>query len=101
MNVIAHQTRLTSENVLDIIAGYDVIIAWSPYTGPLFRGVASNPWGGGILQDALCGLAGIGAFALGEHHGEVRGEIAVAGVPGTLERTKAEKPRPGNDRPRT
>lgn len=35
-------------------AGYDVLILWSPYTGPVFRGVAINPWGGGILQDALC-----------------------------------------------
>jgi hypothetical protein len=35
-------------------AGYDVIIGWSPYTGPIFRGLASNPFGGGALYEWMC-----------------------------------------------
>lgn len=36
-------------------AGYDVVIVWSPYTGPIFRGVAIDETGGGLLAQ-LCPL---------------------------------------------
>ena len=35
-------------------AGYDVIIAWAPYTGPHFRGVAITAFGAGPLYNTLC-----------------------------------------------
>ena len=38
-----------------------------------------------LLEHALGRLPGIGALALGEHHGEVGREVAVAGVAGPLE----------------
>jgi len=30
-------------------AGYDVLVVWAPYTGPIFRGAASSFFGGGAL----------------------------------------------------
>lgn len=35
-------------------AGYDVIIVWAPYTGPIFRGLASDSTGGGVICGPLC-----------------------------------------------
>lgn len=34
--------------------GYDVIIVWSPYTGPVFRGLAADYFGGGPLCTRFC-----------------------------------------------
>lgn len=42
-------------------AGYDVIIVWAPYTGPIFRGLASDFTGGGFCAYA-CFLPGMMSF---------------------------------------
>lgn len=35
--------------------GYDVVVVWAPYTGPIFRGLAVTFLGPGPMQSALCG----------------------------------------------
>ena len=34
--------------------GYDVIIIWAPYTGPVFRGLAADYFGGGVACARIC-----------------------------------------------
>lgn len=40
--------------------GYDVIIVWSPYTGPMFRGLAADYFGGGPLCTRFCAPTAFG-----------------------------------------
>lgn len=58
----AYLTRMTVHvEVFDGVApqrvGYDMVVVWAPYTGPMFRGLATNYFagsGGGPLYAALC-----------------------------------------------
>lgn len=58
----AHLDRLTVhvevfDGALPKRAGYDVVVVWSEYTGPIFRGLAVTPLGPGPLHTAMCGAA--------------------------------------------
>ena len=49
--------------------GYDVIIVWAPYTGPIFRGLAADYFGGGVYCKASCSVPGIGRLEPYVHDG--------------------------------